>query len=131
MTGNQDVLVISKERSGGGRVYRLDHSAWDRRELATARFVQELPLPEGSRFQVTDASLAENGVDVAIRTYGYIFFFQLRNGSLALNAERPECYAAGVDIQGEGIGWLGTRRLLTTSERRSGLGGTVSIVECR
>ena len=131
VTPEQDVLVISKERSGGGRVYRLDHSAWDRREVATAKFVQELPLPEGSRFQITDASLARDGIRVAVRTYGYIYFFRLENGALKLDTRRPACYAAGLDIQGEGIAWQPDGKLVTTSERRSGLGGTVSIVECR
>jgi hypothetical protein len=131
VTRNQDVYVISKERSGGGRVYLLNRSAWDRPEMAVARFVQELPLPQGSRFQITDASLAQDGVQVAIRTYGYIFFFRMENGALTLDHQRPGCYAAGLDIQGEGITWLRDGRLVTTSERRTGLGGTVSIVECR
>ena len=131
VTPDQDVFVISKERSGGGRVYRLDRTEWGRRQLATARFIQELPLPEGSRFQITDASLARDGRRVAIRTYGYIFFFRLENGVLKLDEGHPGCYAAGLDIQGEGIAWLGDGRLVTTSERRTGLGGTISIVECR
>jgi hypothetical protein len=130
VTDDQDIYVISKERSGGGRVYRLDRTAWGR-GTATAGFVQELPLPEGLRFQITDASLAANGVDVAIRTYSYIFFFELRNRSFQGAAELTPCYAAGLDIQGEGIAWLDRNRLATTSERRAGLGGTISIVECR
>jgi len=131
VTRNQDVYVISKERSGGGRVYLLNRSAWDQRGLTVARFIQELPLPQGSRFQITDASIAQDGIRVVIRTYGYIFFFRLENGTLRLDDHRPGCYAAGLDIQGEGITWLGDGRLVTTSERRTGLGGTVSIVECR
>jgi hypothetical protein len=131
VTGDQDVYVISKERSGGGRVYLLDRTAWGRRDMATARFIQELPLPEGSRFQVTDAALAFDGVHVAIRTYGYIYFFRLEKGALRLDEERRSCFAAGLDIQGEGITWLRDGRLVTTSERRAGFGGTVSIVECR
>jgi hypothetical protein len=131
VTPSQDVILISKERSGGGRVYLLDHGAWSSREVATARFVQELPLPEGMGFQVTDAALAREGIDVAVRTYSYIFFFKLENGRLNLDQGRPRCYAAGLDAQGEGITWLPNGRLATSSERISGLGGTVSIVECR
>lgn len=131
VTADQDVYLISKERSGGGRVYHLDKTAWNRREVATARFLQRLPLPDGSPFQITDASLALDGISVVIRTYSYIFFFRLENGALTPDETRERCYAAGLDIQGEGISWLNDGRLATTSERRSGLGGTISIVECR
>lgn len=131
VTPDQDVYLISKERSGGGRVYRLEGTAWNRREVATAKFLHQLPLPDGSPFQVTDASLASDGISVVIRTYSYIFFFRLENGMLTPDDTRPRCYAAGLDIQGEGISWLKDGRLATTSERRSGLGGTISIVECR
>jgi hypothetical protein len=131
VTPEQDVYLISKERSGGGRVYHLEGTAWNRREVATARFLQQLPLPDGSPFQVTDAALALDGISVAIRTYSYIFFFRLEHGVLTPDDTRPRCYAAGLDIQGEGISWLKDGRLATTSERRSGFGGTISIVECR
>jgi hypothetical protein len=131
VTPVQDVFLISKERSGGGRVYLLDHAVWSSREIATARFVQELPLPEGLGFQVTDAALARDGASVAVRTYSYIFFFKLEQGKLLPDRDRHRCYAAGLDVQGEGITWLTNGRLATSSERISALGGTVSIVECR
>ena len=131
VTADQEVYLISKERSGGGRVYFLDRTAWERHEVVTARFLQALPLPDGSQFQITDAALGPDGIEVAIRTYSYIFFFRLENGKLTLDPHRHRCYAAGLDIQGEGITWLKDGRLATTSERRSGLGGTISIVECR
>ena len=130
VTPEQDVYVISKERSGGGRLYRLDRSAWDRREAATAKFVSGLPFPEGLGFQVTDASLGPDGTSVAVRTYSYIFFFRLERGTLVPDPDRARCYAAGLDAQGEGITWLKDGRLATSSERISGLGGTISIVEC-
>ena len=131
VTADQKVYLISKEKSGGGRVYYLDRTAWDSPDVVTARFLQALPLPDGSQFQITDAALGLDGIEVAIRTYSYIFFFRLGNGKLTLDPRRPRCYAAGLDIQGEGISWLKDGRLATTSERRSGLGGTISIVECR
>jgi hypothetical protein len=132
VTPDQEVYIISKERSGGGRVYFLDRTAWDRPGVVTAKFLQELPLPEGSRFQITDASLGLDGIEVAIRTYSYIFFFRLENGRLLPDQERNRCYAGGLDAQGEGITWLKDGRLATTSERvAAGLGGTISIVECR
>ena len=68
---------------------------------------------------------------MAIRTYSYIFFFRLENGRLVTDESRQRCYAAGLDAQGEGIAWLKDGRLATTSERIMGLGGTISIVECR
>lgn len=131
VTGDQDVYLISKERAGGGRLYSIGREAWESRSRATARFIQELPFPDGLGYQVTDGALAANGVDVAIRTYRYIFFFQLEGGRLVPNPERPRCEAGGLDAQGEGITWLGSARLATTSERVMGLGGTISVVECR
>ena len=131
VTADQDVYIISKERAGGGRLYRLDRSAWEKREIATAVFVAGLPFPDGLGFQVTDASLAPDGTSVAVRTYSYIFFFRLDKETLILDPERRRCYAAGLDAQGEGITWLKDGRLATSSERISGLGGTVSMVECR
>lgn len=131
VTPEQDVFIISKERSGGGRLYRLDHSAWDKREIATAMLVSRLPFPDGLGFQVTDASLGPDGTSVAVRTYSYIFFFRLEEGTLVPDPARERCYAAGLDAQGEGITWLKDGRLATSSERIASLGGTVSMVECR
>jgi hypothetical protein len=131
VTREQDVYIISKERAGGGRLYRIDRSAWEKREVATARFVSALPFPDGLGFQVTDAALGPDGVSVAVRTYSYIFFFRLESGTLVPDPGRKRCYAAGLDAQGEGITWLKDGRLATSSERFSGLGGTVSLVECR
>jgi hypothetical protein len=131
VTPAQDVYLISKERAGGGRVYLIDHAAWSNRDVATARFIQDLPLPEGMGYQVTDATLARDGASVAIRTYSYIFFFKLEQGKLVPDRDRHRCYAAGLDVQGEGITWLTDGRLATSSERISALGGTISIVECR
>lgn len=131
VTPDQDLYLVSKERAGGGRVYQVDRGAWSRRVPATARFIQELPLPDGLGYQVTDAALAPNGVDVAIRTYRYIIFFQLEGGRLVPHPQRPRCEAGGLDAQGEGLAWLPDGRLATTSERVLTLGGTISIVECR
>ena len=131
VTPEQDVYLISKERAGGGRLYRLDHSAWETRNIATAMFVSGLPFPDGLGFQVTDATLAPDGISIAVRTYSYIFFFRLDQGTLVLDPARARCNAAGVDAQGEGITWLPNGRLATSSERIAGLGGTIAIVECR
>lgn len=132
VTGDQDVYLITKERAGGGRVYLVDKDAWNARgRLVTARFIQQLPLPDGLGYQITDATLGLNGIDVAVRTYSYLFFFRLENGKLVPDPDRQRCYAGGLDAQGEGITWLRDARLATTSERLVGLGGTVSIVECR
>ena len=131
VTPEQDVYIISKERAGGGRLYRLDHTAWKSGGIATAVFVSRLPFPDGLGFQVTDAALAADGSSVAVRTYSYIFFFRLERGTLVADPDRRRCYAAGLDAQGEGITWLKDGRLATSSERIAGLGGTVAVVECR
>ena len=131
VTPDQDVYIVSKERAGGGRLYRLDRTAWEKREIATAVFVTALPFPDGLGFQVTDAALSAEGTSVALRTYSYIFFFRLEGGTLLPDPDRNRCYAAGLDAQGEGITWLKDGRLATSSERIGRLGGTISIVECR
>jgi hypothetical protein len=131
VTSRQDLYLISKEQRGPARVYRIDGGAWNQDVRQTARLVQELPLGEGLGNQVTDASLAENGTDLAVRTYRYIFFFTLKDGRLVPDPRRPRCDAPGLDAQGEAITWLPDGRLVTSSERLLTKGGTVSIIECR
>ncbi len=131
VTADQDLYLVSKERSGGGRVYFVDRRGWDRRGRVTARFLHDLPFPDGLGYQVTDAALAANGSEVAIRTYRYIYFFRLHEGRLEPDRERPRCDAGGLDVQGEGIAWTSRGLLATTSERVLTLGGTISLVECR
>jgi hypothetical protein len=128
---DDDVYLITKERRGPARVYRVEGRAWrDPGAVATAGFVQQLPLGEGLGYQVTDASLAEDGT-VALRTYRYLFFFRLANRRLETDARRARCEAGGLDALGEAVDWIPGGRLATTSERLGTLGGTVSLIECR
>lgn len=127
-----DLYLISKGRSRGVHLYRVPASSWATPTASTvAEKVEELPIParRGSAYHVTDASIAEDGVNVAVRTYGFIYFFRLQGKHLMINPDRPTC-RAGMDIQGEGIAWLPGGRLATTSEQVVTVGKTISIIKC-
>ncbi|MEO8294624.1 MAG: hypothetical protein ABI613_03835 [Gemmatimonadota bacterium] len=127
-----DIYLISKGRTGGVRLYMIRATTWTSPMAGTvAQFVETLPIPagRGGRYQVTDASLAADGIHVAIRTYAFIYFFQLAAHHLTAESSRPTCDAQ-MDVQGEGIAWLADGTLATTSERVAVLGKTISVVRC-
>jgi hypothetical protein len=127
-----DVYLISKGRTQGVRVYRIPATAWTSPVSKTvAQTVQELAIPDGHERsdQVTDASLANDGIHVAIRTYGSVYFFLLRDEHLVVDPERKTCDAR-VYIQGEGIAWLPGGLLVTTSEQTAMVGKTITVMRC-
>jgi hypothetical protein len=132
VTGTQDIFIITKSGSEPPAVYRVPGTAWPLGE-ATAELVQTLPIPsnESSRYFVTDATLSEDERRVAIRTYRYIYFFSFDGNRLTPEPGQSRCEANGLDIQGEGIAWLGGDTLATSSERQPLGGGTISRVVCR
>lgn len=132
VSGNQDVFIITKSSSEPPSVFRVPGRAWPVGE-ATAELVQALPIPsnESSRYFVTDATLSDDEHRVAIRTYRYIYFFSFDGNRLALEPGQSRCEANGLDVQGEGIAWLGGDTLATSSERQPLGGGTISRIVCR
>jgi hypothetical protein len=93
-----------------------------------------LPIEVSQRLDrfVTGAGISPDGRLVAIRTYGEIYFFERgRDGALTLPAVPLACNLGGIDIQGEGVGWIDAERLVLTSERALRPSGTVSVARCR
>jgi hypothetical protein len=130
VTGAQDVFLITKRSADGPRVYRVPGSAWSRGE-GVAELIQTLPIPStpGGSSQVTDAALRVDG-RVAVRTYRYIFFFSFDGNRLTPDSSGFRCDAAGLDLQGESIAWLGGDTLATTSEQVAMVPGHVSRITC-
>jgi hypothetical protein len=93
-----------------------------------------LPIDSGAGLSrlVTDAALAPDGRDVAIRTYGDIYFFRLSDGPRRLEPGPGgrACSVRGLESQGEGVAWLDDSTLVLTSERGQGSEGTVSVARC-
>jgi hypothetical protein len=129
---NGDVQLVSKGRRSEVRQYRVPAAAW-RTGRAVAQPVATLPI-QASRLRdrfVTGAALSPDGRLVALRTYGDIYFFERADdGRLMLPASPIACRVDGVDIQGEGVGWLDSTHLVLTSERAIRPTGTVAVVRC-
>jgi len=127
-----NVLLVTKGRRDGIRLFRVPASAFGDPAGVTATLLQVLPIsPEQSLGRwVTDAARAPDGRRVAIRTYTEVYLFpQLPAGRLG---SPVVCNVAGLETQGEGITWLDDRRMLLTSER-SGHGpgsGAIHVVTC-
>lgn len=130
VTRAQDVFLITKASAGGPAVYRVPGSAWTRGE-AVAELIQTLPISSNQRgpYLVTDAALREDG-RVAVRTYGYIYFFAFDGNRLTPDTSGFRCDAAGLDFQGEAITWLRGDTLATTSERVALAPGHISRIIC-
>jgi hypothetical protein len=124
------VLLVSKGRSRGIRVFRVPATSWGRR-MPTAEPLGRLSLASGrGRWGlVTDAALSPDGTEVAVRTYGEIFFYRLGAGD-ALQPLGTACDVAGLELQGEGITWLPDDDFLLTSEGGFGVPGTLTTVRC-
>jgi hypothetical protein len=129
---NGDVQLVTKGRQSAIRQFRVPARGWQTGR-AVAEPLAAVPIAAGRRFDrfVTGAAISPDGRHVAIRTYGEIYFFQRdRNGALVLPASPVACRLDGLDIQGEGVGWLDVQRLVLTSERAVRPSGTVSVVRC-
>lgn len=129
---NGDVQLVTKGRRSEIRQFRVPAASWRRRQ-AVAEPLTTIPIEASRRLDrfVTGAALAPDGRLVALRTYGEIYFFARGpNGALRLPDQPIACDVSGVDIQGEGVGWLNGVTLVLTSERAIRLRGTVAVVRC-
>lgn len=128
-----DFWLITKGRKNGVRVYRVPAAAWQRDNVVMAEFVQILPIPadDGFQYQVTDAAMAPDGERLVVRTYSTLYFLTPAGGRFLPERTRPPCVVWGMEMQGEGVDWLGDGRLVLTSENGLlGGGGTIYLVEC-
>jgi hypothetical protein len=114
--GKGDVHLISKGRTDGVVHYRIPASGWSKRSVALGQLV-------------TDASLAPDGRTVAVRTYQEVFLFRLTERGTLLPGGTA-CSLGGLELQGEGIGWLDHDTLVMTSEGLLGVPGTISVGRC-
>jgi hypothetical protein len=123
------VLLVTKGRTGGVLAFRIHASAWARGSVTATR-LGRLPLASGGLgAMVTDASLSPDGGRVAVRTYLEIFFFRLTPAD-TFEPLGIACDVAGLELQGEGIAWVGPDRFVLTSEGAFGAPGTVTTVRC-
>jgi hypothetical protein len=122
---------VTKGRSKGYLLFRLDADRWGRAGVATAQAAGELKLPVTGRELVTDAGLSPNGAALAVRTYQTLFIFRAnpQTGEPDLAAAPSACDLKPLaELQGEGVGWqLGGRLQVLTSESAA---GQISVVAC-
>ncbi len=129
---NGDIHLVTKGRGNEIRQFRVPARAW-RTGRAVAQPLATLPIQASRRLDrfVTGAAVSPDGRLVALRTYREIYFFgRGPNGMLTLPAAPLACTLGGLDIQGEGIAWLDSQRLVLTSERAVLPAGTVSVARC-
>ena len=132
---NGDVQLVSKGRRGEIRQFRVPAGAWRAGTRRSPSRWHSLPIEASRRLDrfVTGAAISPDARLVALRTYGEIYFFERgRNGALTLPPSPVACRLDGIDIQGEGVGWLDAERLVLTSERairreRHRVGGALSV----
>lgn len=127
------LYLVTKGRSGPVRLYRAPRSGWQGDSVATATFVQELPIrpdQEAGRW-VTGAAVRPDGRLVAIRTYTEVYFFLPSGRGRLLPVERPVCTIGHLEQQGEAVAFLDDSTLVLTSEATAGLPGTIHTVRCR
>jgi hypothetical protein len=130
--GKGDIYLITKGFLSPVRLYRVPARAWQAGR-AVADSLGPLPIDSGSGLGqlVTDAALAPNGRDVAVRTYREIYFFRLTDeGRLERSARTVACSIAGLEVQGEGVAWLDDTTLVLTSERGYRESGTIGVARC-
>jgi hypothetical protein len=130
-----DVHLISKGRTGGVLHFRVRATAWGTTEPVVAEAMGALPLDPGLSLsdRITGAALSPDGGTAVVRSYRRLHFFTVRGdgGLLPLGSPPVACSVAGLEPQGEAVTWLGSGRLVLTSERFLGLApGTIHVVEC-
>jgi hypothetical protein len=122
---------VTKGRSKGYLLFRLDADRWGRTGVATAQASGELKLPATGRELVTDAGLSPDGSALAVRTYQTLFVFRAnpQTGEPNLAVAPSACDLKPLaELQGEGVGWqAGGRLQVLTSE---GAAGQISVVAC-
>ena len=131
-----DLYLVSKGRSGGIGVYRVDRAEWRGPEgvIVKAVRVQILDIrPDGGAGRwVTSAAIRADGRLVAIRTYSEIYRFHPGVGGRLTPARERPCELGALDEPGggEAIAFLDDGTLVVTSEALRGRAGTIHKVSC-
>lgn len=128
--GTGAIMLVSKGRSGGVRLYRVP-AASGAPNPVQAELLQILPIVPDQRLGrwVTDAARSPSGRTVAIRTYTELYLFP-QTGPSRLGTPTI-CSLAGLEPQGEGVEWLDDRRLILVSEAPVGtVAGPLHVVRC-
>lgn len=123
------IFVISKGRSSAIEMYRLAPSFDDRRVEEAERVQQIAPPPTSVSAQVTAAALDPRSRRVAVRTYGSLLFFHLQGDTLA-PVGRAADVVAPAQLQGEGVAFIDSQRLILTSESKGPLPALMDVVAC-
>ena len=124
------VTLITKTHRPLPSAYRLRADAWASSGTPVAEAIGTVPVdPRNFANEITDAALSPSGRVVAVRTYRAIYLFaRTLNDSLA--SLGVGCDTAGLQLQGEGVGWLDDDELVLTSEGGFGGSGTVVVLRC-
>jgi hypothetical protein len=130
---NGDAVVIAKPMvSTTVPYFRIPAEAWSDGKQVTATELGALAIDprSGPGGWVTDATLDAGG-RVVVRTYRMLYFFHLTSGgTLEPGAPAVRCDIAGLEAQGEGIGWEDDTTLVLSSERVMDLPATLDQVRC-
>jgi hypothetical protein len=125
------VWFVTKGRTKGFLLFRLDASQWGKPGIQTAIAAGRLALPVTGQELVTDSGLSPNGSALAVRTYRNLFIYRAspETGEPDQRLGPTKCDLAPLnEEQGEGVAWHPNGRLqILTSE---GAAGQISVVAC-
>jgi hypothetical protein len=125
-----EVLLISKGRSDGVRVYRYPPPLREG-EVVTLDTVQRLTpdrlsLPK----QITGADASADGSLVVVRSYESLRFYRWEDGLLQPVAGGTVALRTLHESQGEGVGLGPDGRVALTSEAALGRGPSLVLLDC-
>jgi hypothetical protein len=123
--------LITKGRSGRVLRYQVGLTAWgasDSLVVSPADTLAIRPQPLVGRW-VTGAALAPSGRRAAVRTLTEVYFFRTDGSRWLLDG--PPCRLAGLEPQGEAVGFLDEDQLVLTSEKGLVAEGVIHVVRCR
>jgi hypothetical protein len=123
------LYLVNKGWRGSVKLYRVPREWWQTDTVVAASPVQDLPITPAATWGrlVTGAAIRPDGGVVAIRTYTDIYFFVPGIRGRLVPERRPPCSVAGLEVQGEAVGFLDDSTLVLTSE---GSRGTIHTVRC-
>jgi hypothetical protein len=125
------VWIVTKGRTKGFLLFRLEATLWGRSNTQTAMAAGSLALPISGSELVTDAALSSDGSALAVRTYNILFVYRANSetGEPNRSLAPTKCDLKPLgEPQGEGVGWHPDGRLqVLTSE---GVAGQISVIAC-